>query len=51
MKYCPKCQKNYPDKSNYCPKDGTKLKDDPLYMGSLFTKEDEDFAEYRRGFK
>jgi predicted amidophosphoribosyltransferase len=50
MKWCPKCKKNLSDKNNYCSKCGSKLQDDPLYMGSIFTKEDEDFAEYRRGF-
>jgi predicted amidophosphoribosyltransferase len=43
MKRCKDCRVTYPDSYIYCPKCGAKLKNDPLPMGDLFTKEDDDF--------
>jgi rRNA maturation endonuclease Nob1 len=47
---CAKCNVVYPDSHKYCNRCGKKLIDE-LMMGELFTKKDEDFHEYKKGFK
>ena len=58
MQKCTHCNIIYPDSAKYCNKCGRKLIDEctqnpqnnPLPLGELFSKEDEDFCEYKRGF-
>jgi predicted amidophosphoribosyltransferase len=56
VKFCSKCKKAYADKQNFCNKCGVKLVEEPfpigeLEVGELFTKDDEDFYKYKRGFR